>query len=59
MRCSALAPQLTLLPDILKGILRRAVQRAGIASSLEPALRRLPGLAAGAGASTDGSPVRV
>jgi hypothetical protein len=59
MRCSALAPQLTLRHDILKGILRRAVHRAGIASTLEPALRRLPGLAAGAGTSADGSPIRV
>jgi hypothetical protein len=48
MRCSALSSQLTLRHDILKGILRRAVHRAGIASTLEPALRRLPGLAAGA-----------
>jgi hypothetical protein len=37
MRCSALAQQLTLRHDILKGILRRAVHRA---STLEPALRR-------------------
>jgi hypothetical protein len=59
MRCSALAPQLTLRHDILKGILRRAVHRGGIASTLELALRRLPGLAAGAGTSTDGSPIRV
>jgi hypothetical protein len=28
-------------------------------STLEPALRRLPGLAAGAGTSADGSPIRV
>jgi hypothetical protein len=42
MRCSALAAQTTLRHDILKGILRRAVHRAGIASTLEPALRRLP-----------------
>jgi hypothetical protein len=31
--------------DILKRILRRAVHRAGIASTLEPPLRRLPGFA--------------
>jgi hypothetical protein len=30
--------------DILKGNLRRVVHRAGIASTQEPALRRLPGL---------------
>jgi hypothetical protein len=45
--------------DILKGILRRAVHRAGIASALEPALRRLSGLAEGAGTSADGSAIRV
>jgi hypothetical protein len=56
MHCSALPPQLTLRHDILKGILRRAVHRV---STLEPALRRLPGLAAGAGTSADGSPIRV
>jgi hypothetical protein len=59
MRCSALAPQLTLRHDILKGILQRAVHRAGIAFTLEPALCRLPGLAAGAGTSADGSPIQV
>jgi hypothetical protein len=59
MRCRALAAQLTLRHDILKGILRRAVHRAGIASALEPALRRLPGLAAGSGTTADGSATRV
>jgi hypothetical protein len=59
MRCSALSSQLTLRHDILKGILRRAVHRACIASTLEPGLRRLPGLAAGAGTSADRSPIRV
>jgi hypothetical protein len=57
MRCSALAAHFTLRHDILKGILLRAVHRAGIASTLEPPLRRLPGLAAGAGASADGSAI--
>jgi hypothetical protein len=57
-RCSALATQFTLRHDILKGILRRAVHRAGIASTLEPPLRRVPGLAAGAGSSADGSAIR-
>jgi hypothetical protein len=59
MRCSALSSQLTLRHDFLKGILRRAVHWAGIASTLEPAFRHLPGLAAGAGTSADGSPIRV
>jgi hypothetical protein len=58
MRCSALAAQTTLRHDILKGILRRAVHRAGIASTLEPPLRRLPGLLAGPGAAPDGTPLR-
>jgi hypothetical protein len=59
MRCSALAPPLTLRHEILKGILHCAVHRAGIASALESARCQLPGLAAGAGTSADGSPVRA
>jgi hypothetical protein len=58
MRCSALAAHFTLRHDILKGILRRAVHRAGIASTLDPPLRRLPGLTAGTGASAAGSAIR-
>jgi hypothetical protein len=58
MRCPSLAAQTTLRHDILKGILRRVVHRAGIASALEPPLRRLPGLADGAGIAADGSPLR-
>jgi hypothetical protein len=46
-------------PVILKGISRHAVHRAGIASALETALRRLPGLATGAGTSAYRSPIRV
>jgi hypothetical protein len=59
MRCPALAAQFMLRHDILKGILRRAVHRAGIASALEPHLRRLLGLDAGAGTSADGSAIRL
>jgi hypothetical protein len=59
MCCSGLAPQLTLRHDILNGIWLRTVHWTGITSALEPALRRLPGLAAAAAASADGSPVRV
>jgi hypothetical protein len=59
MRCSALAAQTTLRHDILKGILRRAVHWAGIASTLEPTLRRLPGLTDGPGMFADGSPSRL
>jgi hypothetical protein len=59
MRCRALAAQLTMRHDILKGILCRAVHRAGIASALEPPLRRLPGLEAGSGTAADGSATRV
>jgi hypothetical protein len=51
MRCPSLAAHTTLRHDILTGILRRVVHRAGIASTQEPALRRLPGLAGGAGTS--------
>jgi hypothetical protein len=57
MRCSALAAHFT-LRHILRRILRRAMYRAGIASTLEPPLRRLPGLAAGAVTSADGSAIR-
>jgi hypothetical protein len=46
-------------PYILKGILRRVVHRAGIASTQEPALRRLPGLSGGAGTSATGASTRV
>jgi hypothetical protein len=59
MRCSSLAALTTLRHDILKGILRRVVHRAGIASTLEPPLRRLPGLAEGASTSADGASIRV
>jgi hypothetical protein len=55
MGCRALAAQLTLRHDILKGILPRAVQRASIASALKPPLCRLFGLAVGSGTSADGS----
>jgi hypothetical protein len=43
MQCSALAAHFTLRHDIPKGILRCAVHRAGITSTLEQPLRRLPG----------------
>jgi hypothetical protein len=59
MRCSSLAAHTTLRHDILKGILRRVVHRAGIASAQEPALHRLPGLAGGAGISASGASTRV
>jgi hypothetical protein len=36
----------TMRHDILKGLLRRAIHRAGVAPTLEPTLRRLPGLEA-------------
>jgi hypothetical protein len=58
MRCSPLAAHFTLRHDNLKGILRRAVHGAAIASTLEPPLRQLPGLPAGAGTSADGSAFR-
>jgi hypothetical protein len=55
MRCLSLAAQTTMHHDILKGILRRVVHRAVIASALEPPLRRLPGLADGVGTAAEGS----
>jgi hypothetical protein len=58
MRCPSLAAQTTLRHDILKGILRRVVHRADIASALELPVRRLPGLADGAGIAADGSSLR-
>jgi hypothetical protein len=58
MRCSALAAQFTLCHDILKGILRRAVHRAGMATALEQPVCRLPGLTARAGTSDKGSAIR-
>jgi hypothetical protein len=51
MACAKVQGAATMRHDILKGILRRAVQRAGVASTLEPPLRRLPGLHAGASAA--------
>jgi hypothetical protein len=51
MRCASVAAHTTLCHDILKGILARVVHREGIASTQEPDLRRLPGLAGGAGTS--------
>jgi hypothetical protein len=45
--------------DILEGILHRVLHRAGIAFTQEPALRRLPGLAGGAGNSASGASTRV
>jgi hypothetical protein len=59
MRCPSLAAHTTLRHDILKGILRRVVHRAGIAFTQEPTLSRLPGLARGAGISASGASIRV
>jgi hypothetical protein len=41
--CSSVQGKATMRNDILKGILRRAIHRAGVASTLEPTLRKLPG----------------
>lgn len=43
MTCKSLSGVRTLRHDILKGIVRRISNRAGIASSVEPTLRTLPG----------------
>jgi hypothetical protein len=48
--------QTTLCHDILTGILCHAMHWAGIASTLEPPLQRLPCLTNGPGTSTNGSP---
>jgi hypothetical protein len=55
----SLAAHTTLRHDILRGILRLVVHRAGIAFTQEFALRRLPGFAGGAGTSTLGASTRV
>jgi hypothetical protein len=47
MRCPSFSAHTTLRPGILKGILGHVVNRAGITSTQEPALSRLPGLAGG------------
>jgi hypothetical protein len=47
MPCSSVQGKATMRHDILKAILRRAIHRV-VASALEPTLRRLPGLEAGA-----------
>jgi hypothetical protein len=59
MRCPSHAAHITLRHDILEGILRRVVHRADMASTQEPALSRLPGLAGGAGISASGASIRV
>jgi hypothetical protein len=48
MTCTCVKGKATMRHDILKGILRRAIHRAGVESTLEPTLHRLPGLEAGA-----------
>jgi hypothetical protein len=57
--CPSLAAHITLRHDILQRILRRVVHRAGIASTQEPTLSRLPGLARGAGISTSSASTRM
>jgi hypothetical protein len=55
MRCPSVVAHTTFRHDILKGILRRVVHRAGMASTQEPAFHRLPGLAGGTGTSATGA----
>jgi hypothetical protein len=57
MVCTTVQGQSSMRHDILKGILRRIVYRAGVASTLEPALRRLPGLQAGVTAPGGGGDI--
>jgi hypothetical protein len=47
LQCHKRAEEMTLRFVVLKGILRRIIHRAGVASSLEPTLCRLPSQAAG------------
>jgi hypothetical protein len=53
--CSSVQGKATMRHDILKGILHQAIHRAGVASTLEPTLRRLPGLEAGAYGASGGT----
>jgi hypothetical protein len=55
MTCSSVKGKATMRHDIFKGILRRAIHRARVASTLEPTLRRLPGLEAGAYGASRGT----
>jgi hypothetical protein len=52
MSCKALSGAMTLRHEILKGTWRRIANRAGIASSAEPAMRSLPGVQASAVANS-------
>jgi hypothetical protein len=54
LTCSSVQGKATMCNDVPKGILRRAIHRAGVASTLEPTLRRLPGLEAGAYGASGG-----
>jgi hypothetical protein len=58
-RCPFLVAQAMLRHEILEGILCHIVHRVDIASSLEPAFCRLPGLNDGAGTSGDIRSIRV
>jgi hypothetical protein len=55
MTCSSVQGKATMRHEILKGILRRAIHRAGDASNLEPTLHRLPGLETGAYGASGGT----
>jgi hypothetical protein len=59
MWCPSLAAHTTLRHDILKGIFCCVVHGAGTASTQEPTLCRLPGLAGGPGTSATGASFRV
>jgi hypothetical protein len=54
MVCTSVRGQLTMRHDLLKGIVRRVFHRAGVASTMEPTLCRLPGLQAGVTAPAGG-----
>jgi hypothetical protein len=54
MVCTSVQGQSTMRNELLKGIVRRIVRRAGVASTMEQTLRRLPGLQTGVTALVGG-----
>jgi hypothetical protein len=57
MVCISVQGQSSMRHDILKGIMLQIVHRAGVASTLEPTLCRLPGLQAGFAAPAGGGDI--
>jgi hypothetical protein len=55
MTCTCVKGKATMPQDTLKETQRQAIRHAGVASTLEPTLRRLPGLVAGAYGASRGT----